>query len=77
MPAISGGTEPIVLHRDAVSGGGYFMLGTVISADMDYIGQLQPHMETTFVRTDIDGALAARRERSEVMNSIRKLVSSH
>ena len=74
---VPGGTEPIVLHRDAVSGGGYFMLGTVISADMDYIGQLQPHMETTFVRTDIDGALAARRERSEVMNSIRKLVSSH
>ncbi|MBV9758386.1 MAG: biotin-dependent carboxyltransferase, partial [Alphaproteobacteria bacterium] len=32
---IPGGTEPIVLHRDAVSGGGYFMLGTVISADMD------------------------------------------
>ena len=23
-----GGTEPIVLHRDAVSGGGYFMLGS-------------------------------------------------
>ena len=37
---VPGGTEPIVLHRDAVSGGGYFMLGTVISADMDLIGQL-------------------------------------
>jgi hypothetical protein len=41
--------EPIVLHRDAVSGGGYFMLGTVISADMDLIGQLQPHMPARFV----------------------------
>ena len=40
---VPGGTEPIVLHRDAVSGGGYFMIGTVISADMDLIGQLQPH----------------------------------
>ena len=30
-----GGTEPIVLHRDAASGGGYFMLGTVISVDME------------------------------------------
>ena len=39
---VPGGTEPIVLHRDAVSGGGYFMIGTVISADMDLIGQLQP-----------------------------------
>src|SRR5262249_35723559 len=34
---IPGGTEPIVLHRDAVSGGGYFMIGTVVSADMDAI----------------------------------------
>ena len=34
--------EPIVLHRDAVSGGGYAMIGTVISADMDLIAQLQP-----------------------------------
>ena len=32
---VPGGTEPIVLHRDAVSGGGYVMIGTVISADMD------------------------------------------
>ena len=32
---IPGGKEPIVLHRDAVSGGGYAMVATVISADMD------------------------------------------
>ena len=37
---VPSGTEPIVLHRDAVSGGGYFMVGAVISADMDLIGQL-------------------------------------
>lgn len=43
---VPGGTEPIVLHRDAVSGGGYCMIGTVISADMDLIGQLQPHTPT-------------------------------
>ena len=30
---VPAGSEPIVLHRDAVSGGGYFMLGTVISAE--------------------------------------------
>ena len=71
---VPGGTEPIVLHRDAVSGGGYFMLGTVISADMDYIGQLQPHMEINFERTDIEGALEARSERSNMLDSVRKLV---
>jgi biotin-dependent carboxylase-like uncharacterized protein len=60
---VPGGTEPIVLHRDAVSGGGYFMLGTVISADMDLIGQLQPHQPTRFVKVDMKTALNARAER--------------
>ena len=52
---VPSGTEPIVLHRDAVSGGGYFMLGTVISADMDFIGQMQPHAEARFVSVDMRG----------------------
>jgi biotin-dependent carboxylase-like uncharacterized protein len=60
---VPGGTEPIVLHRDAVSGGGYFMLGTVISADMDLIGQLQPHQLARFVKVDMETALKARAER--------------
>jgi biotin-dependent carboxylase-like uncharacterized protein len=67
---VPGGTEPIVLHRDAVSGGGYFMLGTVISADMDLIGQLQPHSETRFVAIDMVGALAARHARQELLNRL-------
>ncbi len=72
---VPGGTEPIVLHRDAVSGGGYFMVGAVISADMDYIGQLQPHYETRFVKVDMDEALAARHERKELLNKIRASLS--
>ena len=61
---VPGGTEPIVLHRDAVSGGGYFMVGTVISADMDLIGQMQPNLPVRFEAIDMAGALAARHERS-------------
>lgn len=68
---VPGGTEPIVLHRDAVSGGGYFMLGTVISADMDLIGQLQPHTQAKFVSVDMDAALAARHDRQAVIDKIR------
>lgn len=67
---VPGGTEPIVLHRDAVSGGGYFMVGTVISADMDLIGQLQPHTPTRFVRVTMDQALKARAERRAVLDRI-------
>lgn len=72
---VPSGTEPIVLHRDAVSGGGYFMIGTVISADMDLIGQLQPHTPTRFVKVDMDTALAARHDRAKIMNAIREALS--
>jgi biotin-dependent carboxylase-like uncharacterized protein len=68
---VPGGTEPIVLHRDAVSGGGYFMIGTVISADMDLIGQLQPHMPAKFVKVDMDTALQARQDRHALIDEIR------
>jgi biotin-dependent carboxylase-like uncharacterized protein len=72
---VPGGTEPIILHRDAVSGGGYFMLGTVISADMDLIGQLQPHTPTQFVSVDMDNALAARRDRHAMLDQIREALA--
>ncbi len=72
---VPSGTEPIILHRDAVSGGGYFMIGTVISADMDLIGQLQPHMPTRFLRVDLEAALAARKARAGQMNAIRDTVA--
>ena len=68
---VPGGTEPIVLHRDAVSGGGYFMVGTVIAADMDLIGQMQPHQPMKFAKVDVDGALAARHERSAMLQKVR------
>ena len=68
---VPGGTEPIVLHRDAVSGGGYFMLGTVISADMDFIGQLQPHAAIQFVPVTMGDALDARRERRRMLEAAR------
>lgn len=68
---VPGGTEPIILHRDAVSGGGYFMIGTVISADMDLIGQMQPNTPTRFIKVDMDTALAARADRAKVLQSIR------
>ncbi|MBP7001260.1 biotin-dependent carboxyltransferase family protein [Amaricoccus sp.] len=68
---VPGGAEPIILHRDAVSGGGYMMVGTVISADMDLIGQLQPNVKCRFVEVDMEGALAARHARARVLDAIR------
>jgi allophanate hydrolase subunit 2 len=61
---IPAGREPIVLHRDAVSGGGYATIGTVISADMDAIGQMQPNYQAKFVKVTMQDALSARKEYS-------------
>ncbi|MGO8113500.1 biotin-dependent carboxyltransferase family protein [Rhizobium leguminosarum] len=72
---VPGGTEPIILHRDAVSGGGYFMVGTVISADMDLIGQLQPHTPARFVEVTMDEALKARADRAALLDRLRQSLS--
>lgn len=72
---VPSGAEPIILHRDAVSGGGYFMVGTVISADMDLIGQLQPNTPTRFVKVDMEQALAARADRAAAMAEIRETLA--
>jgi biotin-dependent carboxylase-like uncharacterized protein len=72
---VPGGTEPIILHRDAVSGGGYFMIGTIISADMDLIGQMQPNMPTRFVKVTMDEALKARAERAALLDRIRSALN--
>ena len=70
---IPSGTEPIVLHRDAVSGGGYFMVGAVISADMDLIGQLQPLTPTRFTEVTMAQAFKARKDRHKTLDRIREI----
>ena len=72
---VPAGQEPIVLHRDAVSGGGYMMIGTVISADMDRIGQLPPNAKVRFVEVSLSEALIARAERERWLDRIRAAAS--
>ena len=73
---VPAGKEPIILHRDAVSGGGYMMVGAVISADMHLIGQLPPGATIQLVEVDLDAALAARKERNDLTAEIRELVAA-
>lgn len=72
---VPSGQEPIILHRDAVSGGGYMMLGTVISADMDLIGQMPPNVKVRFVHVDLPQALQARADRRGRLELIRAAVT--
>lgn len=73
---VPGGLEPIVLHRDAVSGGGYAMIGTVISADMDCIAQMQPNNRARFVSVDMEAALSARAEYRARLDRVRAALAS-
>lgn len=66
---IPGGTQPIVLHREAVSGGGYAMVGTVISADMDVIARAAPGTKTRFVQVCLEEAVKARQERKDSLEA--------
>lgn len=68
---IPGGTQPIILHRDAVSGGGYAMVGTVISADMDLLARAAPATATRFVAVSLEEALVARKELAERITEAR------
>jgi allophanate hydrolase subunit 2 len=72
---VPGGLEPIILHRDAVSGGGYAMIGTVISADMDKVAQMQPNNRAKFVKVDLDAALAARAENRRRLQRLREALA--
>ena len=73
---IPGGTQPIILHRDAVSGGGYAMVGTVISADMDLLARAAPGTSTRFVAVSLDEALAARMELAELRRYARAAIGA-
>lgn len=73
---VPAGLEPIILHRDAVSGGGYAMIGTVISADLDLVGQMQPNQKARFVAVTLEEALQARRSYKKKFSCLSKLFPS-
>ncbi|OLT45904.1 allophanate hydrolase [Saccharomonospora sp. CUA-673] len=69
---VPGGDEPIVLLNDAVTGGGYATIGTVISVDRDRIAQTKTGDTVRFTSVDLDTALAARRDRRERIERVRR-----
>jgi biotin-dependent carboxylase-like uncharacterized protein len=69
---IPGGVEPIVLLNDAVTGGGYATIGTVISVDRDTVAQTKTNDKTRFRSVGLEEALKAREERRRQMEEIRQ-----
>jgi biotin-dependent carboxylase-like uncharacterized protein len=69
---VPGGVEPIVLMNDAVTGGGYATIGTVISSDRDKLAQTKTNDKTRFRSVDLDEALEARKRRRQQLAEIRQ-----
>jgi biotin-dependent carboxylase-like uncharacterized protein len=72
---VPGGVEPIVLMNDAVTGGGYATIGTVISVDRDKLAQTKTNDKTRFRSVDLEEALKARKERRQQMEEIKEALS--
>ena len=68
---IPGGLEAILLLNDAVTGGGYTTIGTVIKADLDRIAQASPGSKIRFRSVEIEEALQARRAREARLAQVR------
>ncbi len=72
---IPGGVEPIVLNNDAVTGGGYATIGTVISVDRDTLAQTKTNDKTRFRSVNLEEAMEARHQRRQQMQEIREALS--
>lgn len=59
------GKEPIALMNDAVTGGGYVTIGTIISSDLIKLAQIKTGDTVRFIKMSIDEAMAARSEINE------------
>jgi biotin-dependent carboxylase-like uncharacterized protein len=73
---VPGGSEPIALLNDAVTGGGYATIGTIISTDLSRIGQSKTGDVTRFVPISLEGALAARRDAAARLERARASIGS-
>ena len=70
---VPGGKEGILLMRDAVTGGGYATIGTVVQCDLDRVAQAAPRTHFRFTSVTIQDAL---RLRSQYKARVRALADS-
>ncbi|MHA6261314.1 5-oxoprolinase subunit C family protein [Sporosarcina sp. CAU 1771] len=66
------GVEPIALLNDAVTGGGYATIATIISTDLNKMGQIKTNESVRFISVTIDEALAARKEVKDQLEEIKQ-----
>jgi antagonist of KipI len=67
---VPSGLEPIVLHVDGPSLGGYAKIATVISADLGKVGQMRPGEIANFRAVSTNEAVAALQEIEETISEL-------
>jgi len=68
------GVEPIALLNDAVTGGGYATICTIISTDLDKMAQVKTNEKVRFIAVDMNEALQARKESQDKINKMKQQV---
>src|SRR5262249_19650644 len=71
---VPGGLEAILLMRDAVTGGGYATICTVIQRDLDRVAQLGPGAKVRMREVTIEEAIALRDEYNALIRSIARSI---
>jgi biotin-dependent carboxylase-like uncharacterized protein len=71
---IPGGKHPVLLLNDAVTGGGFAIIGAIVKADLDIAGQLKPGDNVLFRMIDILEALQIRRGKEDRIKEIKKVM---
>ncbi|MDN4523898.1 biotin-dependent carboxyltransferase family protein [Fictibacillus fluitans] len=72
---VPSGIEPIALLHDAVTGGGYVTIATIISTDLNKMGQIKSNETVRFVEVTLDEAIEARKELNAKLDEIKQIIS--
>lgn len=66
--------EIIVFLKDAMTGGGFMTIGTVISPDLDLIAQLRPAAKIRFSAVTVNQAVQVRIERNKKLSKLEEII---
>lgn len=66
---IAGGTEPIIMLRDAPSSGAYAKIATVVSADLETLAQARPGDRIQFASVTFDEARAKLKVQMDLLDA--------
>lgn len=58
-----------------MTGGGYVTIATIISTDLNKMGQIKSNEKVRFVEVSLDEAIEARKEMNAKLDEIKQIIS--